>query len=155
MRPKILPQNSPMRRKLRFLARRFNVAVSPRLRKNFTQPTQDGIEQLKDLLKETYFPSWYKDVDLDGFYDSEEGRRAFDNHLFYRLELDRYEFIPWIDSVIRLSNAAVLSLRNPARLPKRVVARDGKREKLLNSYAPDRHRSFFRQNLNLVIQKLQ
>jgi len=50
---------------------------------------------------------------------------------------------------------AFLSLRNPAKALKRVMAGDGKREKLLNSYAPDRHRGFFMEYLNLIIEKLQ
>ena len=49
---------------------------------------------------------------------------------------------------------AFLAPRNPAKLLKRLVVGDGKREKLLNAYAPERHRAFFRQHLNLIIQKL-
>jgi hypothetical protein len=49
---------------------------------------------------------------------------------------------------------AFLSLRNPAKLLKRVVARDVNREKLLNSYVPEQHRAFFRQDLDIVIKKV-
>jgi hypothetical protein len=50
---------------------------------------------------------------------------------------------------------AFLKLRNPAIAVKGFLASDGKRERLLNSYAPDRHRAFFRETLDLVIEKLQ
>jgi hypothetical protein len=36
---------------------------------------------------------------------------------------------------------------------KRVLEPESKRERLLNLYAPERHRGFFRQSLNLIIEK--
>lgn len=110
MLPKILSQSSPMRRKLSFLARRFNFAVSPKLRNNFTYANKEDIDQLQELLKNTYFPSWYTGIDMDNFYSSEAAQTAFDNHLFRRLEMDRYRFIPWIDNVVNLKNATVLEI---------------------------------------------
>jgi hypothetical protein len=50
---------------------------------------------------------------------------------------------------------AFLALRNPAVAFKRFLASDRKRERLLNSYAPSRHRAFFRQYLDLVIEKVR
>jgi S-adenosylmethionine-dependent methyltransferase len=47
-----------------------------------------------------------------------------------------------------------LSYRNPAKLLKRIVRGDGKRERLLRSYAPQRARAFFREYLELVLQKM-
>lgn len=97
---KILHAHSPIRRKLAFLSRHFNITVSPKLRNNFSQPTPDGIEQLRDLIMRKYLPSWYSGTDLDGHFDSEEWWRIdLENHLFRRLEMDRYRFVPWIDRV--------------------------------------------------------
>jgi 2-polyprenyl-3-methyl-5-hydroxy-6-metoxy-1,4-benzoquinol methylase len=106
---RLLPQSSPARKKLRFLARRVSV-VPPRIRKNFSQPTPEGITQLREQLQKTYFPSWYSGVDMDKFYDSEEGQDDLDRHMTRRLEIDRYEFIPWIESVICLSNLNILEI---------------------------------------------
>jgi len=92
------------------LGAHFNFAVSARIRKNFSQPIPDGIQQLRELLDKTYFPSWYSGVDMNEFYDSEEYRIALDNHLTRRLELDRYESIPWIDSAIRLNDSTILEI---------------------------------------------
>jgi S-adenosylmethionine-dependent methyltransferase len=50
--------------------------------------------------------------------------------------------------------AEFVSLRYPAVALKRALEREGKRERLLNYYAPDRARGFFRQGINLVMQKL-
>lgn len=47
---------------------------------------------------------------MNEFYDSEEYRIALDNHLTRRLELDRYESIPWIDSAIRLNDSTILEI---------------------------------------------
>jgi len=86
---KLLPQNSPIRHKLRVFAQKLNMAVSPRIRKNFSQPSSNGIRQLRELLHQSYFPSWYSGVDMDAFYESQEAQMAFDNHLTHRLEMDR------------------------------------------------------------------
>jgi ubiquinone/menaquinone biosynthesis C-methylase UbiE len=96
---------------MRFLARHLNIAVSPKLRRNFSQPSPAGIAQFRDFLVKAYLPSWYGGLDLDDkYYDSEEGRMEIENHLFRRLELDRYNFIPWIDKLIPLKGASVLEV---------------------------------------------
>ena len=46
-----------------------------------------------------------------------------------------------------------LARRNPAKLLKRVLSGDGRRERLLNSYEPARHRAFFREYLDLILRK--
>ena len=48
---------------------------------------------------------------------------------------------------------AFVATRNPLKMLKRALARDGLRERMLNSYAPRRHRALFRQSLNLLIRK--
>ena len=44
------------------------------------------------------------------FLSSPEGLEAFRNHLFYRLEMDRYALVPWIDSVLPLKGARILEV---------------------------------------------
>jgi S-adenosylmethionine-dependent methyltransferase len=107
----VLPSNSRARRKLVLLARHLNVAVTHKLRKNFFQPTQESTAQFREALVKSYLPSWHKDIELDNrYFDSEEGLREIDNHLFSRLELDRYNFVPWIDSLTPLMGASVLEI---------------------------------------------
>ena len=110
MLTRILPPNSPIRRKLSLLTRNFNIAGSPGIRKNFSQPAPHGIEQLRALLEKEYFPSWYSGVSMDGYTDLDEGRIDLDNHLIHRLETNRYGFVPWVDSVVRLNNATILEI---------------------------------------------
>jgi len=108
---KILPPNSRVRRQLVLLVRHLNIAVGPKLRKNFSQPTRESVAQLREALVKSYLPSWYSGIDLDNAYhDSEHGRLELENHLFYRLELDRYNFVPWINSLIPLNGASVLEI---------------------------------------------
>ncbi len=45
---------------------------------------------------------------MDGYTDLDEGRIDLDNHLIHRLETNRYGFVPWVDSVVRLNNATFL-----------------------------------------------
>jgi len=106
---KVLPQDSSVRRKLRFLARRATM-IPAGIRKNFSQPTPAGITQLREQLQKTYFPSWYSGVDINKFYNSEEGRHDLNMHMTWRLETDRYEFIPWIQSVVCLNNSKILEV---------------------------------------------
>lgn len=110
MLSKILPQNSKIRNKVSFIARKFNFVVSKKLRKNFTQAKRADIDQLRKLLRNTYFPSWYTGIDMESFYNSDTAQIAFDNHLFRRLEMDRYRFIPWIDNDVPLENASILEI---------------------------------------------
>lgn len=46
-----------------------------------------------------------------------------------------------------------LTARNPAKFLKRLLARDGRREKMLNDYAPALPRALFRENLNLILRR--
>jgi S-adenosylmethionine-dependent methyltransferase len=48
---------------------------------------------------------------------------------------------------------AYLSTHNPIKFVKRVLARDGAKERFLNSLAPRRARALFHQNLDVVIEK--
>lgn len=106
----LMPQNAAVRERLRFMARRANFSVTRRLRRNFTEPAPGGTAELRTLLETTYFPSWYSGADMSGFVASPEGKRALQNHLFYRLEMDRYELVPWLDSVLPLQGARILEI---------------------------------------------
>lgn len=107
---KLLAPNSPLRRQLRFLSRRFTLAVTSQQRRRFTTASPEGLAELKQVLITRYFPSWYSGVDMSGFGETPEGQAALKNHLSYRLEADRYEFIPWINSVMRLEGASILEI---------------------------------------------
>ena len=48
-----------------------------------------------------------------------------------------------------------LSRTNPARGLKRILAGDNARERILNSYAPDRDRGFFKDYLDIILRKVQ
>jgi ubiquinone/menaquinone biosynthesis C-methylase UbiE len=102
--------SSKSRRKLAFIARHLNLAMSRSLRKNFSQPTQGGTAQLREFLIKSYFPSWYTGVDLAGFSETDEGRKELDDHLFRRLEMDRYGFIPWIDKLVTFAGSSVIEI---------------------------------------------
>ena len=60
------------------------------------------------------------------------------------------------DSAYRVvsDQVAFIARRNPVKLLKRIVTGEPRRERLLEGYAPERHAGFFRQHLNLVIQKV-
>jgi len=107
---KILPPGSRLRNRLRYLFRKLNFAMSPELRQNFTQPNVKQIERLRTLLIQKYFPSWYQGIDAAKFVKMEEGRRALANHLELKLNLDRFDFIPWINAEMKLKNARVLEI---------------------------------------------
>lgn len=55
-------------------------------------------------------------------------------------------------SVISNMNS-YLAWRNPAKMLKRIVSGDGRRERLLNSYAPKRNRAFFTERLDVILRK--
>ena len=101
-------KNHSLRRRLRLLTLRLNLAVSAELRGNFTHATGKGFQELSDLLRRDYLPNWYEGTDMNEFLESEEGRNALENHLIYRLEIHRYNFVPWINSVVNLSNKNIL-----------------------------------------------
>jgi 2-polyprenyl-3-methyl-5-hydroxy-6-metoxy-1,4-benzoquinol methylase len=107
---RILPPNSQLRHALRLFSTRFNFAVTPTLRKNFTRPKQEGVERLRDYLRNVYIPSWYVGVDLDKFLSSDEGVTDVNLHVTQRLELDRYQFVPWLSSILPLKDARILEI---------------------------------------------
>lgn len=107
---RLIPQNSALRQRLRLMSRHANFAVKRRLKRNFTAPTQSGMEELRELLERRYLPSWYSEVDMQQYLASSEGRQAVRTHLFHRLEMDRYELIPWLDSILPLQGARILEI---------------------------------------------
>jgi 2-polyprenyl-3-methyl-5-hydroxy-6-metoxy-1,4-benzoquinol methylase len=107
---RIFPPNSPLRHALRLFSTRFNFAVTPRLRKNSTQPTPENVERLRSYLRESYIPSWYEGVDIDRFRDSEDGLAIVAMHLSQRLHFDRYQFVPWLSSILPLKGARILEI---------------------------------------------
>ena len=88
----------------------MSFAVTNQQRGNFTTATPSGLAELDNELRTRYFPSWYSGVDMDGFCETAEGQAALKNHLYFRLEVDRYEFIPWVSSVLSLRDAHVLEI---------------------------------------------
>jgi 2-polyprenyl-3-methyl-5-hydroxy-6-metoxy-1,4-benzoquinol methylase len=107
---RILPPNSSARHTLRLLSTRLNFAATRALRRKFTQPTAEGVDQLRTFLRAVYIPSWYEGIDLERFQDSEEGRATLHMHLSQRLQLHRYQFVPWINSVLPLNGARILEI---------------------------------------------
>jgi 2-polyprenyl-3-methyl-5-hydroxy-6-metoxy-1,4-benzoquinol methylase len=105
---KLAPQNSALRKQLRFMARRANLAVTRRLRRNFTNISRE--DELRSYLKTRYFPSWFQGIDPDAFYASREGRQAFYNHMEFRLQMDRYELIPWLEHTTPLRGKRILEI---------------------------------------------
>ena len=106
----VAPQNSLLRERLRFAARRANLAVGRDLRRNFTRQKNDVTGAFRDLLTDKYLPSWYSGVDMHEYLSSREGQQAVRNHLFVRLEMDRYELIPWLDAVVGLRGTRILEV---------------------------------------------
>lgn len=107
---KIFPPNSPARHALRLFSTRFNFAVTPALRKNFSQPKEADVDKLRRFLRDVYIPSWYEGVDLNKFRESDEGAAVVDMHLFQRLQFDRYQFVPWLSSILPLKGARILEI---------------------------------------------
>jgi 2-polyprenyl-3-methyl-5-hydroxy-6-metoxy-1,4-benzoquinol methylase len=107
---RLISQNSTLRARLRFIARYGNFSVTRRLKRNFTQAAQSDRAELRRLLETTYLPSWYSGADIAQFVSSPEGEKAFRSHLFYRLEMDRYELVPWIDKTLPLRGARILEV---------------------------------------------
>jgi len=50
--------------------------------------------------------------------------------------------------------ADFLAKRNPAIAAKRLLYREGGRERVLNAFTPRRHRGFFRKDLDVILQKV-
>ncbi|HEY6823538.1 MAG TPA: class I SAM-dependent methyltransferase [Steroidobacteraceae bacterium] len=73
-------------------------------------PTAHGLAALREMLQASYFPSWFAGAEMEQFLASPEGHEAFRNHLFYRLEMDRYELVPWINSVLPLRGTRILEI---------------------------------------------
>jgi len=57
------------------------------------------------------------------------------------------------DYTIASDMSEFLLLRNPALLLKRLLSGDRRRERMLRFFAPQRHRSFFKANINILIKK--
>jgi 2-polyprenyl-3-methyl-5-hydroxy-6-metoxy-1,4-benzoquinol methylase len=110
MLDRVLPRNSKLRRQLQFVARRANWAVTPNLTRNFTEPSPQGAAELRELLVDSYFPSWYEGLESEGFAASEEGRSALEMHVHRRLEMDRYELVPWLNSILPLEGVRILEV---------------------------------------------
>jgi S-adenosylmethionine-dependent methyltransferase len=110
MTVRMLRQNSQLRHKARMLAARMNSAVTSAMRSRWKSPAADGVAALRRYLEEQYLPSWYEGVDMQAFLLSPEGQADLRLHLTDRLELDRYQFVPWISSVLSLDGARVLEV---------------------------------------------
>lgn len=106
----LLPRGSPIRQKLRRRLREFSYGIPSGLRQNWTEPTAEALEEIRCALESDYFPSWYQDEHMRDFFGSDQGLCELKEHLYERLTLHRYEFIPWIDSVVRLKGARVLEI---------------------------------------------
>jgi hypothetical protein len=50
--------------------------------------------------------------------------------------------------------SSYLARHNPVKFAKRILSGDGRRERLLNNYAPELHRAFFKENLDVIMQKI-
>jgi S-adenosylmethionine-dependent methyltransferase len=107
---KILLPSLQARRKLAFLARHLNIAMTSKLRRNFSDPTEEGIAKLRDFLINSYLPSWYEGVNMSGFCETEEGCMELDEHLYRKLEMDRYQFIPWINRIVPFAGSKVIEI---------------------------------------------
>lgn len=106
---RLLPQNTAARHRVRALVRKAHV-VPAHLRRNFATPTPEGVEGLRRLLTDSYFPKVYPGTDMETFFNSPEGKRGLANHMTDRLDRDRYDLVPWIDSAMRLQGAKVLEI---------------------------------------------
>ncbi len=80
------------------------------MKRHFTPMSADGAAEIESLLKTSYFPSWYGDAIGEDFFLSADGQAALENHMYYRLEMDRHEFIPWLASVVQLDGARILEI---------------------------------------------
>ena len=105
---KLLPHNSPLRHQLRLMSMRANLAVTSTMRRRFTEPSDAG--QLKAYLRDTYIPAWYEGVDLEKFHASAEGQLTLNMHLWQRLQIDRLQMVPWINSLLPLDGARILEI---------------------------------------------
>jgi 2-polyprenyl-3-methyl-5-hydroxy-6-metoxy-1,4-benzoquinol methylase len=103
-----LRPNSALRHRLRLLSTTANLAVTPRLRKHFSRAKDSA--PLRDYLRDVYIPSWYEGVDLELFHASAEGHSTLRMHLSERLQLDRYQFVPWIDHILPLNGTRILEI---------------------------------------------
>jgi 2-polyprenyl-3-methyl-5-hydroxy-6-metoxy-1,4-benzoquinol methylase len=107
----VLPTNSQIRQTLRYAIRQANFAVGPKLRRNFSEADELKMRDLRDYLLTAYFPSWYSGIlDIVKFSESEEGRMALNMHMYVRLGMDRYELVPWLNSVMPLNGARILEI---------------------------------------------
>jgi len=108
---KILPHDSKLGQQARDVGRRITI-MPAKTRNNFTKPTSQGYAELKEALLERYFPKSdnFTTIDVTRFLDYEEGRQALANLMYRRVEVTRYEFIPWIDAAVTLSGAEVLEI---------------------------------------------
>jgi len=99
-----------VRHRARMLASRCSLGITPELRRHWRVPTLQGSKELEQYLAFKYLPSWYGDVDIARFLSSPDGRLDMQLHLTQRLWLDRYQFVPWISSLLPLPGARVLEI---------------------------------------------
>lgn len=92
------------------LGRHANFAVTRQMRANFSRPSQAGIGRIEALLDQKYFPSWYSGIDLVEFKGSDQHRIDLQDHLWRRIDVDRFGFIPWIMSISPLAGQKVLEI---------------------------------------------
>ncbi len=78
----------------------------------FRSLAPDGLDEIGSSLRKHYFsvPHNCFGFDPTGYLSSPEGRRDFNDHLIARLDYNRAIFIPWLDSIRPLQNAAILEV---------------------------------------------
>ncbi len=80
--------------------------VPSHLARNFIRMDKAGLSRIEDAIREHYHTGWRSREN----YSDEQYETDLRAHLYGRLETDRREIIPWLDSARPLRNASVLEI---------------------------------------------
>jgi len=91
---------------LKRIARKILFPIPSRLATNFIQINRAGLDVIEKSIRENYHVGWRS----EGNYPKEKYEADLEAHLILRLESDRREIIPWIDSARPLRNSRILEI---------------------------------------------
>lgn len=107
---RLLPPNTALRRKLSFASKRWNFGVTKALRDNFSHLTVEMENELREILRKNYMGDLSKIANDNGSLPAEIYDNKMQEQLIRRLERNRYQHVPWINSVIKLRGAHILEI---------------------------------------------
>jgi S-adenosylmethionine-dependent methyltransferase len=98
--------NKNLRGPLRRIAKRLLLGVPPHISRNFLQIDDAGLRSIEASIREHYHTEWRG----ESHYSKISYEHDLNAHLYKRLDSDRREIIPWIDSARTLKDRRILEV---------------------------------------------